>query len=368
MPGRIPDDRFVQPTLDIPSRDQEISRVVLNWLNRLEFSLQDEYPGLYAEALARAGISPHQVQATGGLTHEHFDRVMELTRRSAPDAFFRFMSVLELTDLGMLGYAVLSCPTLGKGMELLGRYLELTSDRFNELRLQEEDFFVIRPAPTWRHLGEDQSIAEDCIAGNWRAVRIMLGPERLYERAVIRFAFSRPAYHNVIDRFFHPGKVIYDAAQSELQIPAAWLGMPLETGNATMSDMTAAACERFLGSSPGSRQDTRRAVWQLLLSRPGQRMLRLEEAAAVMAMSTAQLRKRLYRAGTSYKRIVLAVRMNLGLHFLNTTSLTVQEIASLLDYTQPGPFSRAFKKCYGVSPGEFRNKSSEMKLLNPQGR
>lgn len=359
MPLQIPEGILAQPTLDLPSREEEISQVVLHWLNRLDLSLRDHYPGLYTEVIARAGIGKLDLQSAEGLTHQHFDRVMELARRSAPDAFFRLMAALELTDLGILGYAVLSCRTLGKGMELLDRYLELTSDRFTESRFREDGFFVIRPVPTWKHLGDYQSISEDCIAGNWRAVRIMLGPERSCKGAVIRFAFSRPAHYEVIERFFHPCKVDYDAEQSELRIPTAWLSLRLETGNVTISDVTATVCKRFLGSAHGSREDIKRAVWQLLLSRPGQPMLRLEEAAAVMAMSTAQLRKRLYRAGTSYKRVVFGVRMNLAIHFLQSTSLTIQEIASLLDYAQPGPFSRAFKKCFGIPPLEFRKKAGE---------
>jgi AraC-like DNA-binding protein len=83
-------------------------------------------------------------------------------------------------------------------------------------------------------------------------------------------------------------------------------------------------------------------------------MLRLEEAADALLLSTARLRKRLYRAGTSYKQIVLEVRMALALHYLESTPLTVQEVAFLLDYSQPGPFSRAFKKYYGYPPSDVR--------------
>jgi AraC-like DNA-binding protein len=100
--------------------------------------------------------------------------------------------------------------------------------------------------------------------------------------------------------------------------------------------------------------DTPRAVRRLLLSRPGKRMLRLEEAADELLMSTAQLRKRLYRAETSYKNIVLETRMGLARHYLESTPLSVQEIAYLLDYAQPGPFSRAFKKYYGFPPRNAR--------------
>jgi AraC-like DNA-binding protein len=153
--------------------------------------------------------------------------------------------------------------------------------------------------------------------------------------------------------------VHFDAGQTELKIPSAWLNRPITSANVLMSDVTAAVCERVLGPGRSSRADTARSVRRLLLSRPGKRMLRLEEAAEAMRMSTAQLRKRLYRAGTSYKKIVLEVRMGLARHYLESTHLSIQEIAYLLDYAQPGPFSRAFKKYFGSSPKSIRNQPQQ---------
>jgi AraC-like DNA-binding protein len=113
-------------------------------------------------------------------------------------------------------------------------------------------------------------------------------------------------------------------------------------------------CERLLGAGESSRE-TQQIVRRLLLSRPGRRMYRLDEAAAELNLSTAQLRKRLYRAGTSYKVLVLEVRMALARHYLEDTNLAIQEIAYLLDYSQAAPFSRAFKSYYGEAPEKARS-------------
>ena len=92
-------------------------------------------------------------------------------------------------------------------------------------------------------------------------------------------------------------------------------------------------------------------------------MLRLEEAADELLMSTAQLRKRLYRAQTSYKKIVLETSMGLARQYLESTPLSIQEIAFLLDYAQPGPFSRAFKNEFGQYPGAWRRERLEAGVL-----
>jgi AraC-like DNA-binding protein len=347
----------MQPILDIQSRQQEESQIVIKWLGRLHDCLREQSPRLFNDAISRTSLSREQLRSGEGLTHDHFDQVMDYVRRNVPDVTLRYMSEVELLDLGMLGYAVLSCPTVGKGLELMARYLELTSDRYTEKYDVYEGYHVISPHPTWRHKGEDESIAEDCIGGNWHAIRLMLGPDMDYFGAAAHFAFTAPDHKESFLEFFRPCAVHFDKERSELRIPSSWLNRPVTTGNVLMSDMTSAVCERLLGPGRSTRVDTARAVRRLLLSRPGQRMLRLEEAASEMTMSSAQLRKRLYRSGTSYKSIVLEVRMGLARHYLESTHLSIQEIAYLLDYAQPGPFSRAFKKYFGVSPRTVRTES-----------
>ena len=68
--------------------------------------------------------------------------------------------------------------------------------------------------------------------------------------------------------------------------------------------------------------------------------------------------RRRVRKGTSYKALVLEIRMELAKHYLLDTKLTLQEIAYLLDYSQAAPLSRAFKLYFGVSPERFRHMQS----------
>jgi len=348
------------PQLEIQSPQSEESQIALKWLDRLQECMADKSPERFEEALVWAGLTRARLNSAEGLTHEHFDKVTDYLRRDYPDITFRFLSKVELLDLGMLGYAVVSCPTVGKGLTILARYQELTSDRFILKSLDEDGYHIIRPIPTWRQLYTDESIAEDCIGGIWRAIRLMMGLRSDLRGVEACFAYEAPAYRADYDRFFSPCKLQFNARCTELRIPADWLQRPVTTANVMMSDVTSAVCERLLGPGCNSRKDTVRAVRRRLLNRPGNHMLRLEEAADELHMSTAQLRKRLYRAGTSYKSIVLEVRMALARHYLESTHLSIQEIAYLLDYAQAGPFSRAFKKYFGQPPNTIRVQSQQL--------
>ncbi len=119
--------------------------------------------------------------------------------------------------------------------------------------------------------------------------------------------------------------------------------------NPEIAELYSVVCERLLG--PATRAtDTVASVRTLLLTRQGRTMPRVESAAKTLNLSTEQLRKRLWRQGSSYKALVLEARMVLGKNYLEATSFSIQEIAYLLDYSHPGAFSRAFKNYYGVSP------------------
>ena len=344
----------LQAQFESESRQEEESQIVAKWLGRVNECLAAQSPGLFEKAARRARVSQKQLQTGKKLTHEHFDKVVDYVRRDHPEIILCYLSRVELLDLGMLGYAVVSCSTVGKGLAMLSRYQELTSDRFTEKHLSESGNHIIRPLPTWRHLNEDVSIAEDCLAGNWRAITLMMGPDADYQGASACFSHDPPAYSALYEEVFGPSTVRFNAERTELIIPSDWLDNPVTTANAPIADVAMAICERLLGPGGITRVDTARAVRRRLLNRPGNHMLSLEEAADEMQMSTAQLRKRLYRAGTSYKSIVLEVRMVLAKHYLESTHLTVQEIAYLLDYSQPGPFSRAFKKYFGQPPNSIR--------------
>jgi len=339
---------------DIPTRQEEEGRLVANWLRRFRDVLRDGSPYLFVRALERAGLSESDLTQTFKLTQSHLAVVGEVIRQDVPDLTLKMWKSADLLDLGVMGYAVISCETVGAAVNLLLSYQDLTSDRFIEAVEMKEASLSISPIPMSRYVGQLQNIAEDCVGGNWRAIELLMGPDADLRGASAHFAFPEPAYSDSYRELFNLCELHFDAERTELIIPEKWLALPVASANHVVLGVTAAICEQILGSGRSTRLDTPGAVRRLLLSRPGKRMLRLEEAAEELLMSTAQLRKRLYRQETSYKNIVLETRMGLARHYLESTPLSIQEIAYLLDYAQPGPFSRAFKKYYGIPPRDIR--------------
>lgn len=340
-------------TLD--SRQSEKSRIASNWIARMRQCMTEgDEPQIFLDALRAARITPSHLDGRLNLEHSQLNRVVNYVVRLVPDVSLRMFARAELSDLGVIGYAAINSKTFGRALDILYHYHELTSDRYIDTLTIEGDVAIVSPIPIMSHIQDMRNIAEDSFAGNWTSFKLLLGDALDYGSAKMFFNFPKPDYESTYREVFScPYE--FDAERNELHFPARWLMNPIATANQTMADVCTAMCERMLGAG-GSSRDTSQMVRRLLLSRPGKRMYRLEEAAAELRLSTSQLRKRLYRAGTSYKKVVLEIRMVLAKHYLEETDLAIQEIAYLLDYSQPAPFSRAFKIYFGVSPDQSRSK------------
>jgi AraC-like DNA-binding protein len=339
------------------SRAAEIQKIVHNCLKRLEVVLGEDNGRLFKKSLNAAGISAETLDTGADLSLAKLDQVLFYLRQDLPGITLELFSALTLMDLGLVGYAAASADTVGYALKIVNTYHELTSDRFRPVMEIEGERTHIVPVLVSSFADEFRDIAEDHLAGTWNLLRQLLGDQAVAKSIEIRLAYGAPAYQALYDRVFG-AKALFNAERTELVFPSAWLDLPVITANPEIAELSSSVCERLLG--PASREtDTVSSVRTLLLSRPGRTMLGVEAAANALNLSSEQLRKRLWRRGSSYKSLVLEVRMMLGKNYLSATNLSVQEIAYLLGYSHPGAFSRAFKKYGGVAPISCREQSLE---------
>jgi len=344
-------------TAGVSSRQSEESRIVATWLNRLRDLLSIDGYDCFRNSLRNVGLTPSDCSPTNQhLTQKHLDTVLLECRQRYPDITLRLFSQAEVLDLGLVGYAAINSDNIESAFRVLYQYHSLASDRYTDELLVEGDMARIVSIPLPMHEDDYQNICEDSFSGNWRALQLLLGPDADQSKISVHFEFRAPSYLETYHAIFG-SRCHFGTEQSGLCFPSAWLGLPVHRGSGSLSEVYQAMCERVLGPDTASR-DTPLQIRRLLLSRTGRKMYRLEEAADTLRLTPTQLRKRLYRTGTSYKQLVLETRMELGRHYLLDTDLSVQEIAYLLDYSSPAPFSRAFKAQFGLSPDYFRQSSA----------
>jgi AraC-like DNA-binding protein len=343
------------PPIGLSSRQAEERRIVSVWLNRLE-ELLDQDGALYKSALKRAGLKRETLEETVNLSQRDLDRVLAQVRTRHADITLRLFSRAEILDLGLVGYAAIKSDSVGSALQIMNQYHSLASDRYLDELTLEGGTARVAPVPLPGYAEDFQNICEDSFSGNWRALQLLLGPHANQSEIRIRLPYTAPKYAATYREIFGD-HCEFQSSTVGLLFPAEWLSLPIHYGSGALSDVYAAVCERVLG--PGEiNQDMSRQVRRLLLTRTGGDFPSLQDAADDLRLSAGQLRKRLYRCGTSYKKLALEVRMDLAKHYLMDTALSIQEIAYLLAYAAPAPFSRAFKKVHGVAPQHYREGNS----------
>jgi len=80
----------------------------------------------------------------------------------------------------------------------------------------------------------------------------------------------------------------------------------------------------------------------------------LNSVAKQLNMSSRALHRRMESRGMNFKQFLQQTREKLAKLYLKDPSLSLNEIAFLLGYSEHSAFTRAFKQWFGVTPKEFR--------------
>lgn len=258
----------------------------------------------------------------------------------------------SLVDYGVLGYAMMSCATLDRALRIAMRYyrtegpliaLHYRVER-DEAVLEAEDELGLGPLLSW--------VVESMFAPFPGLLRELLGhPARITE---VCFTGPPVAHRRRLETLFR-APVRFDAVASRFRFDAAHLTEPLVRADAWSASLFERSCRELLAELEGETSFASR-LSRDLLAHPGE-MPRAGDMARRLNMSERTLRRRLASQGTSWQAVVDRVRKRIAEDYLCTTSLSIQEIAELLGYTEATNFRRAFLKWTGRTPAARRREA-----------
>lgn len=145
--------------------------------------------------------------------------------------------------------------------------------------------------------------------------------------------------------------VRFDAPRTALVFPKRLLDRRIAGARATEHRRLARLVAEIEASAPPTVTEyVARALARMVLDEaPSEHRL-----ARMLAISPRTLRRRLAAEGTSVKAVTAEVRGEIARQLLAETRMPVHEIASTLNYSGPGAFSRAFKGWTGTAPQRYR--------------
>jgi AraC-like DNA-binding protein len=163
--------------------------------------------------------------------------------------------------------------------------------------------------------------------------------------------YPDPGYAEEYREIF--GDVVrFDQPVAEMRYPKRYDTAPLRTSNPDVRDTLLALCDdlRERMQSDGSFIADLRFV---INEQPGV-FLKIGDAAKKIGMSPRNLRRKLHQEGASYQKIVDDLRCAIAVNNLDTSDLSIQEIARQCGFNSPQNFANAFKRWTGHSPTEYR--------------
>lgn len=304
-------------------------------------------------ALAGTDLGESQLEThTTQISYRQLDAVIRNALRLSgdPAIALRAGQRMHVTAYGMYGYALLSSATHAEARAFAARYIRVVGPFCDFAVSREAAKVKVTFDPLhWPNPMEcvHRFAVEFALSAHLTATRDRVG--EAFKFSSVSLDFAAPGHSGEYASLFEC-PVLYKQAHCGYEHD--FDDGPLTLADSRTHSMAREMCEQLLSEvnrGSGLATDVRR----LLIERPGQ-YPSLEIIAERLGMYTRALRRKLEAEGTSYRELLAEVRMRLAIEYLRKTSMTSEEIASRLGYSDAANFRHAFIRWTGKSPSDFR--------------
>ncbi|NHO65739.1 AraC family transcriptional regulator [Aestuariicella hydrocarbonica] len=337
------------PSIDSPCIPTSYTRLIAS-----ELGLQEKSLGLLLAGTRLEG--PDLTSDASLLTTRQQVQILRNSLRLAGDSGFGLRVGNRLTPPthGALGFLANSSPDLLSAVKAFQDYLPTRmcfirmdisrSDEWLECHLKV-DFEA--EVEIYRSLIEAVSLSLlttiECIIG------------RPMHDGMLDLRFSAPHYARLYKQYL-PCPVRFDRAESCLRIPLQLCYTPNSFADHGNYELALQHCQTLLAQLPAHNHTSRQQVEAYMLTHaPG--LCQEENVAEALFITKRTLARRLALEQTSFRALRDELLARLAGSYLRDSRLTVEVVASLLNYHDSANFRRAFKRWYGMTPSEYRRKT-----------
>lgn len=256
--------------------------------------------------------------------------------------------------LGLLGFLLMSCETLGQAALTLQRYEQLL-DSVNEAQW---DVIGDQCIMSWHPLIQDPpdelillSMSQWIVQARWLSER----PDLSADLHLTQAAPSDPQVHRDYEQLLGC-RVHFAQARNQLVFPAHYTALPLAQRDKQVHEVLRTQAEADLAALLGQGHDFLTHLESLLMMRLESGQVALQDVARALDLAPRTLQHRLDELGLTYRQLLDKVRCRVAERHLRDPSLSLAEVAMLLGFSDQSGFHHAFKRWKGASPGEYRRR------------
>jgi AraC-like DNA-binding protein len=256
---------------------------------------------------------------------------------------------VEPSSLGVAGLMLRCAPDPGVAIKMLRDNLNLhdsgglvTFETVNEMA--RFGYLVIQPGTSAIDQIYDLSIAVAC-----KIMRGLCGDH--WSPAKVLLSRKRPRDIRPHTDYFH-APVEFGAAANAIEFPVSWLNYPNPGADPHLF--------KYLSERAGELQARHRTsllsnLQRIMLNAIFHQRCSVEYVAGMLGMHQRTLNRKLGEFSTSFRQELEKQRFELARQMLANSHITMNEIASVLGYSDQAAFSRAFRRWSGHSPSAWRS-------------
>ena len=336
------------------------ARVTLGYLDRRGI---DANPALLGAGLSRRQLSRDDI----GVSVASQYRFLELAAAEADDPLLGLHVAAEMDtrDIGILFYLTASSPTVSKALDNLARYSKTANQALivEISRRKDEVTLAIRHV---QEFDEPHRQFFELLA-LWFVRTLHKETNRDFAPLRVTFTHARNSDLREVHRLL---RCPVDFAQTvdSWVLPRHVMDLPIVSGDSRLLRILAAHADDLLAERQ-SVSGLQGMVANQLVSLLPSGEARAAAVAQRLGMSTRSFTRQLAEEGTTFGEILERVRQRLATRYLADDRKSVQQIAWLLGYSEPGAFNHAYKRWTGTTPGRTRTKEPSPVLpLRRRGR
>jgi AraC-like DNA-binding protein len=253
---------------------------------------------------------------------------------------------------GVLGYLIMSCQTLADALLRFQRYQRLLHN-YSSVALQGKGDCVEMSWDVDQGLSTQLS-DEVFLAGLVTFIRDITGRPDLTPVA-IQFTHTVPYAAADYERLMGCA-VRFAGARVAIEFQLATLALPINTHNTHLLALLERQADAMVGET--QHQDAFLAgLSRVIGDNLPEGGPSLQVAARAMHVSERTLHRRLAERNINFQALVRQTRHRLARLYLEDVTLSLNDVAFLLGYSEQSAFTRAFRQWQGTTPYRYRKSS-----------
>jgi AraC-like DNA-binding protein len=250
--------------------------------------------------------------------------------------------------LSIVAYTMMSCETFVEALQKVQRYQRLVSEGGRiQLRQQKSQTAILYlPQEDGTSFSRHQIEAVLVLIigfARW-LISDTLAPLE------VRFVHKAPDETKIHQDVFRC-PIHFGCSENAIILDEKWMTMELPAADPELLRMHMAQADQRL-SLMDSKSTSERI--RIILEATGHFEWSREHMASRLQMSSRTLQRYLAKEGTTFQQLFDSYRHRSALTLLQDPELSSSEVGSVLGFSEPSTFYRAFKRWEGQTPGKYR--------------